>query len=374
MGQDKLDFKNMGWRESAVVVLVLMVPVAGGVWYSSGTPTQRTSKSRSSPPSKETTVLDLRTDDQIDQDVAIAMELPKLKGIVMRGAGVTREHIQTLSQHPSLKMIVLCDTDLHDVDLGLDDGSEVDVQFCDQKPIKHLEQIRARLVKPYGKSWLMSGRYPDIGRSLVRMASFREVERVDMRNCVVSRETVESCQRFAGLKNLFVGYGFDDSQVELLMPIKSLEHLDLSQSMVTDQGIKHVAQLPKLKILTLGPNMGDESLRILAGCQTLEVLHCGFSQVGDAGIDALAESNSIRGLDLGGRPITGRSLDSLGKYAKLRDLAFSHDENIEYEDYQKLANIRELKRLYAPLPQSIRTSLQRSNPGLQVTVPLPFGG
>ncbi|SMP76372.1 hypothetical protein SAMN06265222_12123 [Neorhodopirellula lusitana] len=133
-----------------------------------------------------------------------------------------------------------------------------------------------------------------------------------MRNCVVGLEAFESCMLLEAWKHLFVGYGFDDSMVESLFPIKSLEHLDLSPSMATDEAMIQIVQLPKLNILTLGPNMGGESLRILAGCQTVAVLHLGFSQVGDVGVASLAASESICGLNRGHRPITGRLLETLG--------------------------------------------------------------
>lgn len=374
MTRFKFDTKDLGWRGIVVVITVVSLILAGAIWCLREKLEPRRPIVYSPGEDERTPIFAMPSDDHVDENVAKMMGLKQVEGVVLRGAGVKRKHIETLSNHPSLKLLVLSDTLLNDVDLGLSDGSAIEVQFCDQKSLKVLQEMRARVDRPWGKGPLMNGRYPEVARALVRVSGLTEVERVDMRNCVTSREALESCSGFKGLKYLFVGYGFDDSMVDLLLPLKGVEQLDLSQSMVTDQAMNQIVQMPSLKILTLGPNMGDESMSVLAKCKTLEVVHCGFSQVGDAGVAALASSPTVRGLDLSGRPISKQSFDAFANFAKLQELAFSDCVNVEYDDYKKLANIRALKRLDAPLPESIRDSLQHSIPGIQASVGLKIGG
>lgn len=169
----------------------------------------------------------------------------------------------------------------------------------------------------------------------------------------VSRAEIDahSCQyvgHLTGLQEInFCDTEFDDSCVDVLMPLRRLQCLSANRTQLRDSGLEKLSKFGSLRALSIDSNeVTDEGIKALSSLRNLYSLHLQNTRCGDAGVEALVNL-PLRFLNLNSTRIDNRALTAVGKikhliYLQLRDTAVT-DQGLP-----ALAGLHELARIRLP--------------------------
>ncbi len=187
-----------------------------------------------------------------------------------------------------------------------------------------------------------------------------------MRETKIGRNQIEAIATHPALSELYVGYGFDDSVMDILPRLEYLKRLDLSQSTATDQFAYELLEVPLLTHVTVGPNMTDETFKIIAKSKTLQSIDASQSQMSEIGLAALNELKGLKQLNLSGRPLTPSAMNILASFPDIEHLSVYRCKILNAEDIEAILRMKKLENLAATLAYPMRQKIQHRRPKLRV--------
>ena len=167
----------------------------------------------------------------------------------------TDEALQHLPKLPSLRVLLLSDTQASDASMRhlaklmrLERLFMWDVSQVSDAGVEHLRHL-SNLSTVHISNSQITDKSVDV---LTRCA---KIERLSLQGNRFTDRTFEYASRLHGLKSLVVGSGdvtFTDDGLARLEGLTKLERLGIQNSQITDSGIAHLTKLTKLKDLWVG--------------------------------------------------------------------------------------------------------------------------
>ena len=111
-----------------------------------------------------------------------------------------------------------------------------------------------------------------------------------------------------------------DRCAQTLAGFPTLRQVEIHMTNLTDAGVQHLAGLP-LEVLWLGGRITDRGMSVVGNIPTLKHLDVCSPGVTDRGVQAISGLNGLEILWLSQCTITDASVNQLGKFQSLRELA-----------------------------------------------------
>ena len=153
---------------------------------------------------------------------------------------------------------------------------------------------------------------------------------------------------FGKLKKLSAPRNLDDIGLEYIGQLGKLTTLYLTGDQFTDAGLKHLSNLAKLKNFeTEWLPSGGEAIKILAKLPNISSMGLNQTELTDEDLIPLKDSK-LKVLNIGGKNITGQSLQYIGQITSLEELmlgSYAYTQKITDESLKQLSGLVNLKRL-----------------------------
>ncbi len=150
------------------------------------------------------------------------------------------------------------------------------------------------------------------------ISKLTELESLCIRECDISKNTLEEISRLPNLKCLDLG-NVDDGDLSIVAKMTSLEKLNLSNSKITDKGVSCLASLKNLRALKLSDTaITDDPLKAFSGLSNLEELNLLGTRTNGSGLKYLTGLTKLRSLVLGA--VNNTNLEPISKMQSLENL------------------------------------------------------
>jgi Leucine-rich repeat (LRR) protein len=219
---------------------------------------------------KNATEINLNRADISGADLAPITSMTKLIRLDLEGAAVNDGVIPYISKVPSLKVLILSNTDI-------------------------------------------------TGKGLLALGPMPNLEHLQL-VCSACGSGSEEFKCLPQLKLLIMpASDFTDKDAAPLAHLRHLQHLYLNGNNVSDATVKYIADLPLVVLNISSTKITDASLALLSRCKSLQQLHVSKTGVTDEGVKSLSGLKLLV-LDLGATKITEKCVSSLSRIKTLKEL------------------------------------------------------
>jgi Leucine rich repeat/Leucine Rich repeat len=271
--------------------------------------------------------VDFRGSEVKDADLSALTKLPSLKSVLLAETQVTDEGLKSLGQVTTLESLDLRECKVTDAGLAhlvplaklkvlKLSGKNGDCQVSDDG-MEHVAKLTNLKVLGIDFLWISEA-------GLTKLGGLSELSELYMAGVTIGNESIALiAQSFPKLRKLRIAQTHIDSAGMADLPkLTNLEELDISEcAQILDGGTESLSQMSKLQKLNLWRlNLSDEGIRPVAGLTKLQWLNLDNTRLSDQGTPYLSGLKNLTFLHLGSTQISDAGLGALEGLTKLKDL------------------------------------------------------
>lgn len=184
---------------------------------------------------------------------------------------------------------------------------------------------------------------PSFGNdALDRLSRFPSLEKLFLRDAVVTDEGFAALRQHAGLRDVSLQTRYlDGSGLRHLAQCKQIEKLRIDSWQLDEKHLQHLTEMPKLKEIEIhNATVTDSACVYLAACPSLTWIEITQSRISDAGLESLSRCQKLENLFFRSAGVTAEGVKSVARCPNLRHVRIYGDHEVTAKQSRTITKYR----------------------------------